>query len=81
MKRVRDGGEEAPVRTERARFLSAGEESEVRTGADFLAGEISVLTTPHPHPYHENRDAYGSLCLFDNNLGICYFFDRNHEFF
>jgi len=39
-------------------FLSAGEESEVRTGADFLAGEISVLTTPHPHPYHGNRDAY-----------------------
>jgi hypothetical protein len=42
------GDEEAPVRTERAWFLSAGEESKVRTGADFLAGEISVLTIPHP---------------------------------
>jgi len=55
------GCEEAPVRTERARFLSAGEESEVRTGAGFLAGEISVLTTPHPHPYHGNRDACSCL--------------------
>ncbi len=45
------GDEEAPVRTERAWFLSAGEESEVRTGADFLAGEISVLTIPHPSPF------------------------------
>ncbi len=35
LKRVRAGGEEAPVRTERAWFLSAGEKSEVRTGADF----------------------------------------------
>jgi hypothetical protein len=39
------------VRTERAWFLSAGEESEVRTGADFLAGEISVLTIPYPSPF------------------------------
>ena len=62
---VRDKGEAAPVRTERAWFLSAGEESEVRfpayagtSSADFLAGEISVLTTPHPHPYHGKKDAY-----------------------
>jgi hypothetical protein len=47
------GDEEAPVRTERAWFLSTGEESEVRTGADFLAGEISVLTIPHPSPIKE----------------------------
>jgi hypothetical protein len=47
------GDEEAPVRTERAWFLSTGEESEVRTGADFLAGEISVLTIPHPSPITE----------------------------
>lgn len=44
------GDEEGPVRTERAWFLSAGEESEVRTGADFLAGEISVLTILHISP-------------------------------
>jgi len=40
------GGEEAPVRTERARFLSAGEKSEVRTGADFLAGENQRADNP-----------------------------------
>jgi hypothetical protein len=62
------GDEEAPVRTERAWFLSAGEESEVRTGADFLAGEISVLTIPLPHPYHENKDAYCILKEFDRVL-------------
>jgi hypothetical protein len=45
------GDEEAPVRTERAWFLSTGEESEVGTGADFLAGEISVLTIPRPSPF------------------------------
>jgi len=64
------GGEEAPVRTERARFLSEGEESEVRTGADFLAGEISVLTTPHPHPYHGNRDAYFLKKILANLVDI-----------
>jgi hypothetical protein len=61
------GDEEAPVRTERARFLSAGEESEVRTGADFLAGEISVLTIPHPSPLRGNSNAY--LGLFENEKG------------
>ncbi len=59
------GDEEAPVRTERAWFLSAGEESEVRTGADFLAGEISVLTIPLPHPYHRNKTAYPRILSFD----------------
>ena len=45
---MRDDGEEAPVRAERAWILSGREESEVRAGTDFLAGEISVLTILHP---------------------------------
>jgi len=52
------GSEEAPVRTEWARFLSAGEESEVRTGADFLAGEISVLMAPQPSLLSRKKGAY-----------------------
>jgi hypothetical protein len=56
------GAEEAPVRTERAWFLSTGEESEVRTGADFLAGEISVLTIPPPSPF---KDAYIPIGIID----------------
>jgi hypothetical protein len=55
------GDEEAPVRTERAWFLSAGEESEVRTGADFLAGEISVLV---PHPFQSRSYYFSPVGLF-----------------